>query len=154
LLEKIISGGQTGVDRAALDAAIANHFTCGGFCPQGRVAEDGIIAAKYPLEELSSKSYAKRTLENVLSADATLIIYCNTLKGGSALTSSLCQQHEKLVLLFDAMEGDTTKLANKAFQFIQQNSVSVLNIAGPRKSQWPGGYQFTYQCMEELIRRY
>jgi len=154
LLEKIISGGQTGVDRAALDAAIRNNFACGGFCPQGRIAEDGIIAAKYPLKELSSKSYAKRTLENVLYADATLIIYINMLKGGTALTARLCQQHKKLFLLIDANDKHESSAIKDIFSFIQEYKISVLNVAGPRKSQWPGGYQFTYECIEELIKLY
>ena len=154
MLKKIISGGQTGVDRAALDAAMNNGFACGGYCPQGRIAEDGIIDAKYPLEELLSKSYAKRTLENVLCTDATLIIYNKTLKGGTALTSRLCQQHEKYYLLIDAKENDVASFTYNISDFIHQNKIATLNVAGPRRSQWAGGYQFAYQCIEKLIKLY
>lgn len=152
MLEKIISGGQTGVDRAALDAAIDSNFACGGFCPKGRIAEDGMIDAKYPLQELPSQNYAKRTLENVLCSDSTLIIYSSELKGGTALTLRLCQQHKKLFLLLDAKDNSVSNITNNTFHFIQQNEISTLNVAGPRKSQWHDGYQYTYRVIEELIK--
>lgn len=154
MLEKIISGGQTGVDRAALDAALDSGLACGGYCPKGRTAEDGAIHTKYPLQELPSKSYPKRTLENILHADATLILYNRTLKGGTALTLRLCQQHGKPYLLVNSVEYDVLTTANNIFSFTQENKISTLNVAGPRKSQWADGYQFTYECLTELIKRH
>ena len=120
-LEKIISGGQTGVDRAALDAALKNNFPCGGFCPKGRKAEDGIIDTRYPLEEHHSENYAQRTFENVLLGDGTLIIYLQELKGGTSLTSRFCIEQNKPYFLIDANQN-TTELASAAKVFSVNNA--------------------------------
>ena len=151
MLEKIISGGQTGVDRAALDAALDNNFPCGGICPKGRTAEDGIIAARYPLKEHTSEHYAKRTLENVLLGDGTLIMYTQELKGGTALTVRFCEDHNRPCVLIDAQQNNTTQAAKKALTFIRQHHIKILNVGGPRKSQWPDGYQYAYQCLERML---
>lgn len=152
LLEKIISGGQTGVDRAALDAALDNNFPCGGFCPKGHIAEDGIIDARYPLLEHASNNYAKRTLENVLLSDGTLIIYTQELKGGTALTVRFCEENSKPCDLIDVQQYSVAEATKRALSFIHEYDIKLLNVAGPRKSQWPDGYQFAYQCLEQTIK--
>ncbi len=85
-IAKIISGGQTGVDRAALDVAIELELPCGGWCPRGRLAEDGTVPDRYPLQETRSAEYAERTERNVIDSDGTLIIATRPLTGGTALT--------------------------------------------------------------------
>ena len=92
---KIISGGQTGVDRAALDAALETGIECGGFCPKGRRSEDGIIPEKYPLTETKTDQYPERTELNVKKSDATLVLIDGEADRGTALTISLCKLHHK-----------------------------------------------------------
>lgn len=153
-MKKIISGGQTGVDRAALDAALDFNFQCGGYCPKGRLAEDGIIDYQYPLIEHSSKYYSKRTLENVLYGDGTLLFFNKKLKGGTALTAQFCKEQNKPIALIDAFQSSNLQAYNVALSFVIQYEIEVLNFAGPRKSQWQDGYEYAYMCIESLIKNY
>jgi len=89
-LTRIVSGGQTGVDRGALDAALEAGFPCGGWAPAGRIAEDGPIAARYPVVELAGAGYEERTLKNVLDSDGTAILYFKELEGGTRQTMVNC----------------------------------------------------------------
>ena len=89
-LSKVISGAQTGIDRGALDAALALGFPCGGACPQDRVAEDGRIPDRYPVIELDAGKYRARTIQNVLDSDGTLIIYFSSPSGGTEQTVAHC----------------------------------------------------------------
>jgi hypothetical protein len=86
MLLRIVSGGQTGVDRAALDVALKHEMSCGGWCPDGRLAEDGIIPDKYPVKALAKSGYLQRTEQNVIDSDGTLIIYFDNLSGGTEQT--------------------------------------------------------------------
>lgn len=95
MLEKIVSGGQTGVDRAALDAGLTSGIAVGGWCPAGRRAEDGMIPERYPLLELDSPEYAARTEKNVVDSDATLVLNFGVLADGTALTVQLARKHRK-----------------------------------------------------------
>ena len=151
MLEKLISGGQTGVDRAALDVAMDNNFPCGGFCPKGRIAEDGKINCKYPLQEHISKHYAERTLANVLSSDGTLVFYNQILKGGTALTVQFCKENDKPFCMISAQQYNTKDTSEVILDFINQHKIKSLNVAGPRKSQWQNGYQYTYSCLNKLM---
>lgn len=151
-LRMICSGGQTGVDRGALDAALELGFPCGGWCPEQRIAEDGPIPARYPLKELPGGGYVQRTRKNVEDSDATLILYFGQLSGGTELTREFCVAHGKPHLLIDALQLAVEPAIASAGRFIQQHQVAVLNIAGPRGSAQPQGQAFARQVVAGLIR--
>ncbi len=132
---KIVSGGQSGVDRAALDAAIELGIPHGGWCPRGRLAEDGPIPARYALRETDSPEYPVRTQQNVLDADATLILCCGEPIGGTELTWRLAQRHRRPCLVVDLIRPPDRWVVRR---WLQQYGVEVLNVAGPRESQTPG----------------
>jgi hypothetical protein len=131
-VQKIISGGQTGVDRGALDAAIALGIPHGGWCPQGRLAEDGGISADYQLKETDSTDYTIRTEQNVLDSDGTLILCRGQLSGGTLLTLRLAEDHRRPCLVVDL---DSPLPLVEIRQWLEDHNVKVLNIAGPRESQ-------------------
>lgn len=145
---KIISGGQAGVDRAALDAALALGLSCGGWCPLGRRAEDGEIDARYPLREAPTSDYAQRTLLNVRDSDGTLILYRRQLQGGTLLTRRNALDRRKPHFLVD-LTGDTA--LTPVLEWIQTQKIRTLNIAGPRESQQPGIYGQAFTLLEKLL---
>ena len=150
---KIISGGQTGVDRAALDAALESGVSAGGWCPEGRKAEDGPIAEKYPLQELPDGSYKERTLKNVQDSDATIIIYFESISGGTKETLLYCLNEKKPYLLIDG-SGITEDSASKRIKhFIDENQISLLNVAGPRASKEQRAYEYTKQVITLMLQR-
>jgi hypothetical protein len=149
---KIISGGQTGVDRGALDAAMEVGIECGGTCPAGRKAEDGIIPAIYPLTELTSNIYSDRTRQNVIDSDATLIIHFGQLEGGTAFTRQCCIAEDKSHLVIDASRDEQTVLAQQIMDFIRQNKVQVLNVAGPRASKVPVAQEQTRLLLMKVLK--
>jgi hypothetical protein len=132
---KIISGGQTGVDRAALDAAIELGIPHGGHCPRGRRAEDGRIPDRYQLTETDSAQYRVRTERNVLDADATLILCRGRMIGGTKLTLRMARKHSRPCLVVDL---DVPPARDEILQWLNQHVQGALNIAGPRESQSPG----------------
>ena len=136
-LKKIISGGQTGVDRAALDVAIHLGIAHGGWCPRGRLAEDGQVPAMYDLVEMESANYADRTRQNVLAADATLILYPDELRSGTRLTAKLASELGKPY--FAVRLDDRPKPADIA-AWIHEEQIKSLNVAGPRASSYPRIY--------------
>ena len=134
-LLKIVSGGQTGVDRAALDWALANGLACGGWCPFGRWAEDGAIDARYLLRETPERKLAQRTEWNIRDSDGTLIVsLTKRLVGGTRLTEELAKHLAKPCLVLSKKDGDLLILAKALRQFIAVNNIAVLNVAGPRES--------------------
>ncbi len=143
---KIISGGQTGVDRGTLDACIDKKFPCGGWCPSGRRAEDGVIPAIYPLSETKEADYAIRTQKNIFDADATLIIFGSENSPGTKLTTELALNNNKPIR---TVHPETPLKSILIWMYL--NSVKTLNIAGPRESEQPGCQQATYQFVSELI---
>jgi hypothetical protein len=147
----IISGGQSGVDRAALDAALALGVGCGGWCPQGRRAEDGVIADRYPLKELPGADYLQRTERNVIDSDATLIIHFATLSGGTARTLEFCRLHARPHLLIDGERLAPTAAGEQVLAFIRAHDVERLNVAGPRASGDARAYPYARQLVGELL---
>jgi predicted Rossmann fold nucleotide-binding protein DprA/Smf involved in DNA uptake len=137
-LLKIVSGGQTGVDRAALDAALDLGLAVGGWCPAGRKAEDGAIIGRYPLTETPTGDYAQRTEWNVRDSDGTLILYRKSLTGGSARTAEHAVHYERPLLVLDLT---TNPDPAAAIDWLHRHGVRVLNCAGPRESGAPGIYK-------------
>lgn len=146
--QKMISGGQTGVDRAALDAAIELGIAIGGYCPKGRRAEDGPINPGYPLIETPSADYPERTALNVRESDGTLILARGVPSGGTALTRNMAGQHAKPCLVIDLdTQGDPRAVGI----WLARHGIRTLNVAGPRESTNPGVYR---QAIEFLRRAF
>lgn len=151
LLLKIVSGAQTGVDRAALDAALAFHVPSGGWCPAGRLAEDGIIPASYPVTELASGGYRDRTRQNVIDSDGTVLIFFNRLQGGTLLTLRYCEQFNRPHLMIDAYQLNPVRAAADIARFVTDQHISVLNFAGPRASSNAHAYSYTLETLRCLF---
>lgn len=148
---KIISGGQTGVDRAALDFALRYGFPHGGWCPRGRFAEDGLIPPIYRLRETDSSEYEERTERNVLDSDATLIVARQReLSGGTAFTQFMAEKHGRPLLVVCERDGLPSSSATLS-EFIKRNRVRTLNVAGPRESQAPRLGRFVDQLLESAL---
>lgn len=147
---KIISGGQIGVDRAALDVALQLQMPCGGFCPKGRKSEDGVIPEKYPLTETATDEYSERTALNVKSSDATLVIINRKADRGTSLTISLCQKYHKDHLVIDLSEE---KWSIDVLKWIGQNKINILNIAGNRESYSPGISKTAFDFLLPVMKK-
>jgi hypothetical protein len=154
LLERIVSGGQTGVDRGALDGALGFGFPCGGWCPMGRLAEDGPIPERYPVVELAGGDYRARTRKNVQDADGTLILAFGAPKGGTLETLRDCLRFGKPHLILDASAVPAGDAAGQALLFVRENAIRVLNVAGPRESGWPGARAYADAAVRALLERY
>lgn len=148
--ERIVSGGQTGVDRAALDTALALGIDCGGWCPRGRLAEDGPIPDSYPLIETGSEDYAERTRRNVRDSDATLILTIGTPSGGTALTVDEAAKIDRPSLVVDLTWPFEPGVIR---QWLVRHRVVTLNIAGPRESGNPGIYKLARAALGTLLAR-
>jgi hypothetical protein len=146
----IRSGGQTGVDRAALDAALEAGLPCGGWCPAGRGAEDGPIPDRYPLTPTPSADPAQRTEWNVRDSDGTLVLARAELSGGTALTVELARQYDKPCLVLRLDESPTTQAVR---DWAESHSVRDLNVAGPRESKAPGIYEQARDFLRQLFRK-
>ena len=148
---KIVSGGQTGVDRAALDAALECAVNAGGWCPEGRKAEDGVISDVYPLKELPNADYRQRTRQNVIDSDGTVIIYFGYPTGGTELTIAFCISEKKPYVLIDAEEIILDAAVIKVQKFIQDKSIATLNVAGPRAGGEPRAYDYARGLIKKVI---
>jgi predicted Rossmann fold nucleotide-binding protein DprA/Smf involved in DNA uptake len=152
VLRKIVSGGETGVDRAALDAALAVGFACGGWVTWDRMAEDGAIPERYPMTVLPKGGYRQRTRLNVSDSDGTVILYHESLKGGTRLTRNLCALLNRPYVLINAKDmSEPIAASNAILQFIEKNKVAILNVAGPRSSGWKEGYLFALNVIAGVI---
>ncbi|MDF1583640.1 MAG: putative molybdenum carrier protein [Methyloprofundus sp.] len=150
---KIVSGGQTGVDRAALDAAIECNIDAGGWCPSGRKAEDGRIPEHYPLIELPGADYRKRTLKNVKDSDGTVIIYFSKLSGGTKLTVDFCIKEKKPYILVVANQLSESQAAQEIIAFIAEFKIQTLNVAGPRASNQELAYPYTKDVITNILKK-
>jgi hypothetical protein len=151
MVSKIISGGQTGVDRAALDMAIKHGIPHGGWVPRGRKAEDGILPRKYSVRETSGYSYSRRTERNVLEADGTLILSRGKLKGGSLLTRQMALKHGRPWLHVDLEKRSAFEAALNVHEWSTRERIGVLNVAGPRASEDREIYILASRILETLF---
>jgi len=151
MLEQIISGGQTGVDQAALDVALELGIPCGGWCPRGRWSEAGPIDEHYPLTESPSADPAERTERNVRDADGTLIIArggVENLTGGTALTHKLAAERGQPMLAVDPTEPGAPETVTR---WIDLHAIRSLNVAGPRASSQPGIGDLAATLLREVL---
>ena len=148
VVQKFVSGGQTGVDRAGLDVALELGIPCGGWCPKGRRAVDGVIPAKYPMQETESQDYAERTRLNVLDSDGTLILNVGELSGGTAYTVDVAKQSDKAFLVVPLDESPESQVV---IDWINQNHIHILNVAGPREEGRPGIHDQVVSFLREVL---
>ncbi len=147
----IISGGQTGVDRAALDFALNYNWPCGGYCPKGRMAEDGNIPAKYPLEELTTRSYRARTRKNVEISDGTLVlVWNNKMQRGTRLTVQHCEKISRPCFIYQLVDHHPRQL-QQVQSWMKTHRIAILNVAGNRESDEPGIYRQSYQALRTIF---
>ena len=150
MIKKIISGGQTGVDRAALDAAIKLSIVHGGWVPKGRLTENGPLSPEYHLKETRTSNYAERTEKNVLEADGTLIISRGPLTGGSEYTREMAVKHHRPWLHIDLNDKAAFQAATVINKWIFSKKIETLNVAGPRASKDSKIYQDTLNIIESV----
>lgn len=152
MIEKIISGGQTGADRAALDGAIEFGIPHGGWVPRGRMTEAGKLPERYVMQETTSISYAERTEMNVADSDATLLLSHGKVTGGSALTLDMARKHRKPCLHMDLESLDEGKASEVVISWVEARRIKVLNVAGPRAGEDPRIYQATRKILALVIQ--
>jgi Circularly permutated YpsA SLOG family len=171
---KIISGGQTGIDRAALDVALKHRIECGGWCPAGRLDEIGRIPDQYPVQELEEGNkerrspdhrggletaaswekrdiFAERTRANVRDSDGTIVIYRGKLGGGTEDTVRFCVELKRPRELIDGSTLGTEDAAKLIEDFVCKNKIGILNVAGPRQSEWPEGYDYASRALDIFL---
>jgi hypothetical protein len=150
MIEKVVSGGQTGVDRAGLDAATEAGIPVGGYCPKGRLSEDGTVPVCYPLVELTRGGYPARTEMNVVESDGTLVLNVGRLYGGTKVTVDCAKKHGRpaLVVPLDGEPG-----VGDVLEWLELHGIKNLNIAGPRESKCPGVYQLALDFLRVLFKR-
>jgi hypothetical protein len=146
---KIVSGGQTGVDQGALEAAISLKIAHGGWCPAGRIAENGTVPMRYQLQEHASSYYPDRTAQNVIDSDATLVLYRKTPSGGTALTQKICRRERKPFL--SVRIDDPANAREQIVSWLGLVRPEVLNIAGPRESNAEGIYEQTRALLTDVL---
>lgn len=151
MLTKIISGGQTGADRAALDVAIKVGLPYGGWIPKGRLTEDGPLSDEYHLQEMPTKDYPKRTEKNVVDSDATVIISHGKLTGGSDFTRKMAEKHSKPWLHLDMAKMSLAYAVRLMKTWLTDNGIRTLNVAGPRASKDSEIYNVTVKVLEGVL---
>jgi hypothetical protein len=151
MVTKIISGGQSGADRAALDVAINLGISHGGWIPKGRLTENGMLDNKYRLKEMDTHNYNKRTEQNVIDSDGTLIISHGNLTGGSDYTRDMALRHDRPLLHIDLNKTLSSKGAGRIRSWIAEHDIKVLNVAGPRASKDPAIYLSTTDILERAL---
>lgn len=151
MLKKIISGGQTGVDRAALDSAIRLGIDHGGWITKGRLTEDGPLPPNYNMTEMPTDSYSERTEKNVTESDGTLIISQGTPTGGTDYTRRMALKHGKQLLHIDlALHGNLLDAASLVLSWLEMNKIETLNVAGHRASKDPTIYMKALSILSRI----
>jgi hypothetical protein len=150
VISRIVSGGQTGVDRAALDVAIKLGIPHGGWVPKGRLAEDGPLPEAYRMRETPSAIYSERTEKNVIDSDGTLIISRGELSGGSEATREMALKHERPWLHIDLSRTSAFLSAVRITDWLRAHRIRILNVAGSRASKDPGIYNDTLSILESV----
>jgi hypothetical protein len=151
MIKKIISGAQTGADRAGIDAAIESGYEYGGWLPKGRKSEDGTVPEKYTkLQEMTRGGYPKRTEQNVIDSDGTVIFTYGKLTTGSALTRKFANQHKKpcLHIDLDIIKDPVSVIKDWAIEW----GIKVLNVAGRSASKAPGIYDQVKDIINQILR--
>jgi hypothetical protein len=154
MIAKIVSGGQTGVDRAALDVAIELGVPHGGWIAKGRMTEEGRLPERYHLQETTSIDYAQRTELNVVDSDGTLMLSHGKPTGGSALTQELARKHRRPCLHVDLSDTGDSKAIGIISTWIDARGIKTLNVAGPRASEDPTIYGITKRILKSVMARY
>ena len=152
IFEKIVSGGQTGADQGALEAALELGHPCGGWCPKGRMSESGPIPKKYPVQELPSERYDVRTEANVRDSDGTLIFTYGPATGGTAYTVEAAQKLGKPVFMIDLEFEPADIDCSQIRKWGRERGIAILNVAGPRESKVPGTHILVKGILAELLR--
>jgi hypothetical protein len=147
----LVSGGQTGIDRALLNFCLNHGIRCGGWCPAGRKAEDGPIDPRYPVKEYPGASYNQRTTANVIDSDATVIIFYREMQGGTLKSFECCRKEQKPFLLLDLSVMDVDQGASRLSKFLEHFQPATVNFSGPRQSDWAEGYTRCYTLLEQLF---
>ncbi|MBU8850164.1 MAG: putative molybdenum carrier protein [Desulfobacterales bacterium] len=151
MLKKIISGGQTGADRAALDVAIKFNIEHGGWLPKGRKTEKGPLPVKYQLNEMDTADYKARTKQNIVESHGTVIISRGRLTGGSKLTRSFAEFIGRPNCYIDLLNTEEFEASIILKSFILENKIQILNVAGPRLSHNPGIYMDVKTVLEAML---
>ena len=144
----VVSGGQTGVDRAALDSACRHNIAHGGWCPKGRLASDGPLPLHYHLRETDSAGYRQRTKLNVQDSDATLIFNTGDLDGGTLQTVRFAQTMKKPYRVFQLDQANLEEVARQVVEWLTLGRLFTLNIAGPREQKRPGIYALVFSVLD------
>lgn len=152
MVKKIVSGGQTGVDQAALDAAIVHGMSYGGWLPPGRRTEKGPLSARYKMQVLTTGGYPDRTRKNILDSDGTLVITNGVLAGGSALTAKIAESRGKPLLHIDLAELGHEEIIVLLAEWLRKYQPEILNIAGPRASSDGSIYDAAFKLVSDLLR--
>ena len=148
-IAQVVSGGQTGVDRAALDVALGAGLPCGGWCPKGRRAEDGHIPREYPVRETPTTRYPERTERNVRDSDGTLVLTQGKPRGGTALTIAFARRMGRPCLVLDLK---TSPDPDAVRAWIATHGIRTLNVAGPRESEAPGIHDQAAALLGRVLR--
>lgn len=151
MILKIISGGQTGADQAALDAAIITGTPYGGWVPEGRMTEKGPLSEKYQMEEMIGCGYSERTEKNILDSDGTVIISYGKLAGGSGYTMAVAKKNKRPCLHIDLNNQGMSGAVENILSWLRKYMIQVLNVAGPRASKDGKIYKAVFNLMEEVI---
>lgn len=152
MLQKIVSGGQTGVDRAALDVGLLLGIPIGGWCPKGRLAYDGPISEKYPLKETPTADYLQRTEWNVRDSDATLIITWGEPTGGTGFTKTCAVKLKKPFLVINLQKLSQPQAVDEIHSWFNRTPITTLNIAGPRESEAKNIYNHAHALLMQALQ--